>query len=198
MKRRAGFSLIEVITVLAVLSIATAIGVRGLYAVSDQWRALCVRNELNAKATAVFETMRHDFDRMLSFARAGVPLLGEDRDAPSSIADDAIVFPIEHWNPALGRIERRNVQYCIDRGGAAPALVRTLGALGETPPSGAHALAGAGVMAMRAEYFNGRRWVRGWRRRNLPEAVRISLVMQDADRPWEQIVRVTAFTVHVE
>lgn len=195
-----GFTLLELLTVLGVLSVVTAIGIRAFFAVSDGWKTISIRSALDVRAITIMESLRHDFDQVLSPFRSGVSLKGFEGTTQSSTGNfdsDGVAFPIEYVNPLTGQVERAMVAFELSRQGS-PVLERVVHALDAPPTTGNRAIVGEGAMAMRIEFNDGMTWVRGWDDVRLPKAVRVSLVLQDADRPWEQISRTAVFTIFVE
>lgn len=203
-RRRNGFTLLELLTVIAVLAVVTTIGMRALFRISDLWRLSEIRMNLNARANQTFELMRHDFDQVLSAKLSGVPLRGaqhleeKKRFGRVRLENDLIILPVEYVNPLTHSVERQSVMYHINREAATPSLIRTLGALDALPPMGARQLVAEGVIAMRLEYHDGAEWMPEWNRAGLPEAVRVNLVLADANRPYEQIARKAVFAIHVK
>ncbi len=208
-RRAYGFTLIELLTVLAVMSVLTTIGVSLFFRVGDQWRVANLRLDLSRTADNVFAAMRQDFGRVIAYTRGGAPLRGEERyeETPVSgahlrfgvqrLESDVIVAPIEAVDPHSGLPERYAVMYHIDRSGATPALVRTLGPLDEAAPAGARQMIAEGVAAMRVEFHDGGGWRTGWDRPEMPKAVRVSLAVVHPDRPWEQVARKAVFDLFV-
>lgn len=211
---RRGFTLLELLTVMAVLSVLTAIGIGVFFRVSDEWRVSTLRMDLNARAENVFAVMRDDFGQVLSAKLSGAFLWGESRsqDVPlkprgdgkerersfQRLEDDRFVIPVEFKNPQTGHAERVSVMYHIDRSGDAPKLMRTMGALGPNPPDGAKQVVAEGVLAMHVECEDGTGWQQNWSQAPLPRAVRVSLTLMDLNRSWEQLSRKETFTIYVK
>ena len=205
MRRRSGFTLIELLAVLAALSVITALGTGLLFRVVDAWRTTALRMDLGNTVETVFASMQRDFDSVLSARRSGVPLHGEERTFEDNqrfwrmgLENDRVILPLEAKNPQTSLAEPIAAMYQIDRSGCVPTLYRVLGPLGANPPEGAQEELAQGVLSMRLEYTDGKTWARTWNRAALPEAVRVSLVLMDTDRPFEQISRKRDFTIYVE
>lgn len=204
-----GFSLIELIVVLALLSVVSTLGLVAFFRVDARWRTDQVRGRLYASADAIFAEMREDFGRVLSSRLSGVPVRGVSNtyvDAREGsrfwhmgFEDDQFILPVESWNPVTGLIERHNVMYQIARDTGGCRLVRRYGALEEPVPAGASAdlhSAAAEVLALCAEYSDGTSWQRGWNRPDAPRAVRVSLTLMDKNRYYEQISQKAVFTIN--
>lgn len=202
-----GFSLIELITVLALLSVVSTLGLVAFFRVDARWRTEQVR--LYAAADAIFTEMREDFGSVLSTRLSGVPVHGVTNTYINAFEgtrfwhlgfeDDQMIFPVESENPATGLPERHNVMYQIVREEDGSRLVRRYGALNEPVPAGAVAdlhNAAVEVLAMCIEFSDGAAWQRGWSSAEAPQAVRVSLTLMDKNRYYEQISQKAVFTIN--
>lgn len=206
-----GFTLVELITVLAVLTVVSTLGTMAYLQIDGRWRSVHKRTELHAAADAIFAQMRGDFANLLAPRRTGLALSGEtatyrDEDIGGywqvAFDDDRLILPVELFNSAEGVAERRRVMYRIDREPPLPVLVRSEGPLDAAVPAGA-AMAlppgrAPGVLAMAIEYLQDGEWGRTWDRAGAPDAVRVSLTLRDRNRPDEQIARRAVFAVQVD
>ena len=208
---RRGFTLVEMITVLAVLTVVSTLGTMAYLQIDGRWRTVHKRAELHAAADAIFVQMRGDFANLLAPRRTGLSLSGEtdtyrDQDLGGywqvAFDDDRLVLPVELFNAAEGVAERRRVAYRVDRTASPPVLVRAERpldaaepAVSVTPLPAGHA---PGVLAMAVEYFKDGEWRRTWDRAGAPDAVRVSLTLRDINRPNEQIARRAVFAVQVD
>jgi type II secretion system protein J len=203
MTKRNGFTLLELLTVLAVLSVVSTLGVTAFFKITDYWQVTTLRQQMHVNSEQAFGSMRDDFGNLLSYQLSGFALSGtarledEKRYGRVPLEDDAVVFPITYVNPLTEQREQRMVRYGIDRVGVVPRLVRHTGPLGSERPSDQEEVIAEGVLSMRCSYFDGAQWRSEWPAGPLPEAVRVSLVMQDPDRPYEQIARTQVFTLKV-
>jgi hypothetical protein len=96
--------------------------------------------------------------------------------------------------------------YRVEREDKRDLLVQTIGDLLTDIPIGGRIemLPNADVLSLCFEYETKTgEWTRpkeeeGWFEKNLPRAVRVTLVLADHDHPYEQVVRRKVFAVHVD
>lgn len=201
---RRGFTLVELLVVIAVLAVVSTIGMRAFFMVSDGWRQQSLRVALTERATAALDSLQRDLAQVCSARLGGVAISGQSHLEESKrygrvpLEDDVIVLPVHQRNTPEGAEVRQQVRYEIDRSGSVPKLVRRVAPLGSAPEEGAALEVAAGVLSMRLEYFDGTTWQRAWSAATQPLAVRVGLVLQDLDRPYEQTARSAVFAIAVE
>ena len=83
-----GFSLLEIITVIAVMSVVTTVGTSVFFKLTQYWKLTTLRMDMNAEANNVFAKFEGDINRVLSATLSGIPLSGVD-DTFSSSNDEA-------------------------------------------------------------------------------------------------------------
>lgn len=204
-----GFSLIELVVVLALLSVVSSLGAIAFFRVDARWRTDQVRGRLHAAADTIFAEMREDFGTVLSGRLSGAPVRGvantyvdareRSRFWHIGFEDDQVILPVESQNPATGLLERHNVMYHVIRDSDGSRLVRHYGALTDPLPSGAASdlhNAAVEVLALCAEFSDGTAWQRGWNHSDAPRAVRVSLTLKDKNRFYEQIAQKAVFTIN--
>ncbi len=201
----AGFTLLELILVLTIMSIVSTLGVTGLFRMTLYWNDLQSTLRMNAAATHAFESFAKDFESVLSARVVGVGLRGQQADIEDNVRfwrlsfeDDSLTAPVEQYNPLTGAQERLSVQYAIDRHEDEPRLVRTTTPLGDAVRSGTQSVAASGIVGMRIQYFDGNDWRGNWDGSAMPEMVRVSLSMMADNRTDQHLSRVATFRIHVK
>ena len=211
-----GFTLIEVVTVLAILAVVSTMGTLALFRVDQQWRAAYARTELNAAAGIIFDRIRADVDSLLSPLRTGAVIDGEDATYSETddsnlywrqtFADDQCTLPVEEFDTARRIPVRERVTYRVARDGNVPVLVREtqpLNATEETEETEAPAAppvttSDTGALEFNVEYLREGQWQETWNGPGAPAALRISVTLMNVRRPFEQVARKTIIPVHVD
>lgn len=208
-RRRAGFTLLELLVVLTILGVVSTLGTSAFVTVTSAWNERKALTELDAQAEEAFESIRRDLADTLSYELSGVAITGTSRDAVDTDtvpaahnADDSVSIPVQ--GAAAGRTRQRAamVAYSVDRGAAEGSLIRTAGNLDDNFPTTGRqeVIPRARTVAFRAEYLSDdpdRLWESEWHGPGHPKALRISLTLEDPDRPDIQISRKAVLRVHV-
>ena len=122
---RRGFTLLELLVVMTVLSVVTTIGVTAFIRVTGYWNGASSLARLETGAAAAFESMGDDFAAVLSSRTAPGAFTGVrggvNGGGAAELADDRVTLPVEQVNAATGGRERVLVTYVIDREGAGAA-----------------------------------------------------------------------------
>lgn len=199
-----GFTLFELLVVLAVMSVVSTIGVTAYSRVTGVWRISAMRMELGSTADNIFDTVRRDLENVASSRRTGQVIQGIDvlsEDAMYGrvpLDNDRIVLPIVQVG-LNGTAERLAVRYHVRRDGVPDQLTRTLGPMDGTEPNGASQVIAENVLALDIEYLNDGAWQPSWSGATQPEAVKINLTLSGVGQ-WrnEQITRSAVFPVYVQ
>ena len=200
--RNRGFSLIELIVVIGVLTVPATIGTIMLNRIMDAWRAESSKTEMDSRAQYAFDQMKKDFSEAVSAKLAGEAINGlvqtaqDKRYLRVQLEDDRFFVPAT-LPAADGTPQRADVGYYIDRENGQCTLIRAVRVPGAADP--VKQAVAEGVLAMRVEYAGARGWQTGWSSSSgvNPEAVRVSLVLMDPDMKWQQVARKAVFSVHV-
>lgn len=200
---RAGFTLLELLVVISVISVVTGIGVQMFGAVGSRQKTQEIRLALADRAALALDSIRRDVSQVVSSQLGGQAIVGEShleetrRAGRVPLEDDRVVLPVQQSPTPDAPAERRQVTYSIVRDNADTRLTRTVGLLGAKPGEGLAQDVLDGVMSMRIEYFDGAAWQRTWTGAANPQAIRVSLVVRDANRPFEQCARTMTFPIRV-
>ena len=205
-KSKYGFSLMEVIVSIAILSIVSTIGVSMFIKVTDAWRIANARAELYRTGDRVLEQIRDDISRMVSSDMSGVSVNGlsryyveESSDSPLwrvRREDDKMLLPVEVPVDGTGNTRRFLVHYEIDHQTAPSALVRNTTPFGVYVSDNDGSILLESVLSLRIEYLEQNAspddqsaWVTQWDATYNPRAIRVSLVMSNPLRLDQQISR---------
>lgn len=207
---RAGFTLIELLLVVSILGIVMAIGSQTFVSVTSAWNERRTVAELDAQADLVLESIRRDVVDALSADVSGVAIQGHSRTVADQRTypmaqhpDDELLIPVRAIDPNRSLAVPANVGYRVERNGATGTLVRTVGALGPDFPATNRLdlIPNARVLGFSVEFLApgaGPLWVDSWTGPGMPAAVRVSLALEDIDRPNEyQSTRQLVIPVHV-
>jgi prepilin-type N-terminal cleavage/methylation domain-containing protein len=209
-RSRAGFTLLELLVVTGIIGLVMAIGTSTLYGVMAAWNERQAIAELDAKADLALESIRRDVVETLSFEVSGAPVLGKTRTVedsrtypPARHRDDELVVPIRAMDPNRPLSVPANVGYRVERSTGTGMLVRTVGPLSKGFPetNRLEVIPDARVLGFAVQYLApgpGAVWVDDWNQQGLPAAVRVSLSIEDPDRPAQyQASRQAVFPVNV-
>lgn len=203
---RRGFTLIEILVVLAVLGVVSTIGFTAFFNVAGAWRLSTFRLDLGRTAEAALDAIEADINHLASSRRTGHALKGIDvlneqvkYQGMVRLEDDRLILPLIR-SGREGKTERLAVQYQVDReSGSDFVLYRTFGKLDGSTPEGARTPIAEGVLTFEIQYLDGGTWHDQWDADHHPEGVRVSMtVMGPRPRTQEQISRSAFFPIHVK
>ena len=202
-----GFTLLELLVVIALMGVATSLGMVMFFKVGDTWRRIEIRAELDARANYAFEQMRKDLTEVVSAKVSGFSVRGvtqttqDKRFFKIPLEHDRIAIPVQLPAQPGRAAVCANVGYHIERKDGAYTLVRTTGPLGPEWPAANPLKVADGVLAMRIEYLpeaHDAAWRTQWSKPTLPQAVCVSLTLMDPHRTYEQIARKAVFPIRVD
>lgn len=202
----AGFTLMELLVVLAILGVVSSIGVGAFFNITGAWRLSTFRMDLGDNAKAGLDAIGADVGHVVAsrhtgHAIRGMDVLNEDVKYQGMVRleDDRLILPVARRNRD-GNTERMAVRYHVERE-AEPGFIlyRTLGALDGAEPAGARQEIARGVLTFEVEYLHDGTWHDGWDASHHPDGIRVSLTVQGLpSRPREQISRSAFFPIHVK
>ena len=209
-RESSGFTLLELLVVITIIGIVMAIGTSTFYGVMAAWNERRTVAELDAQADAVLESIRRDIADTLAYDVAAVPIHGDTatiedtRTYPhAQHPDDTLLVPIRAVDPNRPLAVPANVGYRVERAADGGILMRTVGPLGGGFPTTnrSERMPPARVLGFSVEYLStepGALWTDAWSRGEMPAAIRVSLAIEDVDRPDQfQVARQMVFPVHV-
>ena len=209
-RRRGGFTLLEILVVLVILGVVSGLGTSAFVVVTSVWNERKSLTDLDAQAQEAFESIRRDLSDALSYELSGLEIQGTNHDAidrstvpAAHNADDSIAIPVQGASTGQKRRRPALVGYRMDRDTENGALVRTVGDLDAAYPTTGRqeVIPLARTVAFRVEYLSddpGSLWIGDWQGPGHPRAVRVSLTLEDLDRPDFQIARKAVLRVHVK
>lgn len=199
-RRPAGFTLMEVLVVIALMGIVTTLGFNVFLKMTDAWQSTRTRTALDRTAAQAFNAIREDLSHVVSPSLVGLALSGVD----GTTRDDTRFFGIDLGDDSLALstlapmgaegVERAVVvKYYVRRGSGQETLVRAIGSQ-ETEVA-------EGVVSLEFEYAapDGL-WQSEWNSDKLPKAVRVSMTLLNPDmavQMGEQIVRKAIIPIYV-
>ena len=202
-RRNRGFTLVELILVIAILGVVTTMGVVTLGLINEKWKQVQTRTELDAVAEYALGQVRQDMAAFVSPSLTGAPLQGmnsETADAAypgTQLATDRLVIPTRGATPEGGEVLAA-VKYAVENPEGARVLTRTRTGLYGDPTQAQPVNVAEGMVHFNVQFKDPEgQWQDAWDSVSPPLAVRVSLVVADTDRPERQVARVAEFAVRV-
>lgn len=205
-----GFTLLELLVVLSILGVVTTIGTMAFVGVTGAWNERKSIAELDAQARQAIESIRQDLANALSTELAPVGFRGVSRDIetdrtfpPAVLADDEFAFPVQSATGSETLEVAAQVGYRVDRSGDMGRLIRTVGPIEKAFPTTnqQEVIPRAGVLGFSVQYLADSAnplWADRWALNPMPRAVRVSIVLEDPDRPNEyQVTKEAVIPIHV-
>lgn len=200
--KRGGFTLLELLVVIALMGVVGTLGTQLFVSMSTSWGSVLQRTKLDEQADNVFEQMRHDFEKVVSPRLTGVSMTGADQTAEEerfwnqTLGNDTLTFAV------LEMVDRRQetfrcvqAKYYVDRTEGKDLLTREVNDFGL--PASDKVVLGDDVVSLCLEYLAADgTWAQAWDRPELPQAVRVSMTLVNPDS-LEQVTRKAVFPVRV-
>jgi type II secretion system protein J len=199
-----GFTLLELLVVIALMGIVSTLGTQVFFAMTDAWTSTRQRTELDAQADQIFKTLRHDFEQIVSPRLAGVSVKGVTREAQDprfynqNLGDDELSFAVLQPVGDMESVRCVQARYYLNRSEGATVLTREVKDFGYADKTAVRLPVSQNVLSFYAEYLAADgQWEKTWDRPELPEAVRVSLTLVNPDS-LEQVTRKAEFPVRVK
>lgn len=213
---RGGFTLIEILVVIAILGVVTTLGTSAFVTLTTAWNASRAMADLDAQAASAFRLMRADFADIVSAELSGAAVRGEEGNwKPANndqleayfdrvLEDDIVALPVQSLPANHDRQDFTVVSFSIQREDGKHALVRTIGDVleddGLEPQLNLVDPDVAKVIRFRVEYINDEgEWSSGWSEAGHPRAVRVSVTLEPVGQARQhlQISRKAIFPIAV-
>jgi prepilin-type N-terminal cleavage/methylation domain-containing protein len=205
---RKGFSLLELLIVIALMSVVMTIGAQSFVLLTGKWQETKKMSELETHADVAFNNLEQDIADTLSAELSHVSILGINQEAKGrgwnteADADDRLIIPVQGARDNSILKKARSIQYQVIRENDQGFLTASTGALGDKNPSGARRriIPNADVVRFDVSYATGdpsNPWKDEWSEDELPRAVRVSMTLADPYNPTLQISRKEVYAVHV-
>ena len=211
LRRKNGFTLLELIMVITLMGVATTLGVTMLFKISDAWRKTSVRCELDNRAGRIFDAIEKDMAEMLSPSATGMPLkaeagtgtLEEKTFYKVQVERDRLIVPtkLAMRDDPKAELTHVDVEYAIESKEDGCRLMRIERLPGEAEGKWKRFELDKAVISFRVESLareSGATWQPGWTNTTAPRAVRVSVVLANPINPLDQIVRMAVFPVEVD
>lgn len=200
-----GFTILELMVVLAIFAVVTGIGSIAFVKITDYWNGLSARVEMDRGCQEAFDNIESDLESVIPSALLAGALSGESRTSNLDaffgipLADDTLSIPVLARDPG-GRSVPAIVTYSVNRDNAeTPLLVRAQRPIDGGENAQTEITVAQGVLQFRVEYSNGEEWRSDWTEQALPAAVQISLNLAVPGNPSrEQVSRVHVIPVEVQ
>ncbi|MEX2016755.1 MAG: type II secretion system protein [Candidatus Hydrogenedentales bacterium] len=198
--RGGGFSLFELLVVIALFSVLTGLGSTVFFRMTDLSQRLKTQQELGRRADDFFDQLQQDLDDLLPASLAGQTVQSVTREAEDpqryfdrSLADDTLRLLLAPAGPDNAPLSPRHVTYRVDR--THHQLVRNVGE--EIIDTLTDVTDDFETVRLRFEFAgqdNGS-WRTGWSSQEPPRAIRTSLTVASKNQPDIQVSRKMIFAV---
>ncbi len=203
-RRPRGFTLLELIIVIGLMSAVTTMGAVMFSKMTDLWRGAVRDAEIDATARYVMDQVRQDVGCVLSPALSGVSVRGVSATVAGNsrrLADDQVMLPVQLLTGPNGPATTAEVRYAVERASeTGGALKLYSGPIGQQAPVGGPTMVAENVTQFKVEYLartGSGQWMAEWNQATLPAAIRVSVAIADPARPGASISRKAVFRIPV-
>lgn len=203
-----GFTLLELLLVISIMGVLTWIGAGTFVKITSHWREVKAMSDLELLIDTAFDSMREDFNHLESSELSGQSLVGirselageevdRERFIDRVLADDRVTFSVQSKPLNSERLVTQRISYSVLRDGSRHRLVRsTINSAKNEVGQVFSLIDGAQAVRLRIEYAgdsSAEGWLDRWNRQALPRAIRVSLMIEDPQRPDRQLARKAVF-----
>ena len=199
-ERSAGFTLFELLVVIALFSLLTGLGTTVFFRMTSLSQRLKIQQELGRSADGFFEQVQEDLNDLLPASLVGPTVQSVTRDAEdiqrffdTKLADDTLRLLVATTGPEGEPLPPRQVTYRVDRD--SYTLVRVV--VDEASTTASNVISDNDTVRLRFEFAgeeNGQ-WRTGWTSQEPPRAIRASVVVAHESQPDIQVARKMTFAV---
>ena len=207
--RHSGFTLVELLVVMAILGVVTAIVTQGFFIITSQWSDTQMKANLDDRAQNFFQAFSKTVEGIVPPSLSGQSVICSSND-PAGRPSDSITLAAEVSHSAeKGMNYARVVKYEVVRRqvagvGRVEFIQRSDKPLGG-PREGARNQQVApvdelaGVRGLQIECLDSDgKWDRVWNKDELPVSIRVTVLLTDPDSPRIEVVRSAEFPVRVQ
>ncbi len=211
---RQGFTLFELLVSIVIMGLVTTIGSFYFVKMTTLWSETTSKTLLDSRADRALESIRKDIATTLAPELTGMSIVGAQSTAQDDrqffrgqdLADDVLVIPAQLGVGVAGRERSGVINYHIERQLDDPespssTLVRWLSDLDDPLMTEGRLAVCEDVIQFRVEFAareNAYEWLPEWSGRVLPGAVRVSLTVHDANRPYLQVSHSAVFPIRIK
>lgn len=199
--KKPGFTLVELIVAIGIMSVVTTICVTVFFKVGSLWRDTDLLLESHHVVNEQLDTVRRDLAELVSPRLTGrsfvdVDQLVLDEDLWGKVSRDSVAFPVHLTDPSGKQSQMLTIRYYIEPN--SHTLLRAVQTPGsESSPATTAIL--TNVVHFQVDFLtDGGQWLPAWNREGTPAAVRFSMTLMLPNRPHEQFSRTAVFPVHVQ
>jgi prepilin-type N-terminal cleavage/methylation domain-containing protein len=210
-QKNSGFTLVEILLVIVILGVVTALVTPAFVSVSSLWSDTTMKSDLSERAQEFFEDFGKTVDGIIPPNLAGLSVVCSPNTVSPKAggAADSITFASEVFDNIETVNFARTVKYEVAmsktrEGDTVQVIRRTEEPLGGAKEGARNQNPGhfdvvSGVQGLRFECLDSAgKWDTAWNKDDLPVAIRVTIVLTDPYSPRLDVVRSAVFPVRVQ